>query len=151
MLFQVHILCEDRTVNMHLCDIYLCHFAPIKNHFDCPVGFCWFFNSHCMVPHLSLWTLLTPPHVPHPSSPAVFTSFWLPPTPSRQTHTASSFSFFLTLISQGSTPVLLLFLLMTYFASGFCLSPTSTPLSCLLLSSFLILPITPSGNFMICF
>lgn len=64
---------------MHLCDIYLCHFAPIKNHFDCPVGFCWFFNSHCMVPHLSHWTLLIPPHVPHPSSPSCLYLFLASP------------------------------------------------------------------------
>lgn len=130
-------------------------FLPLCPHLKplwLPCWFLLFFLIHttwCPIYLTELCSFLHMFHIPPP--PAAFTSFWLPPTPSRQTHTASSFSFFLTLISQGSTPVLLLFLLMTYFASGFCLSPTSTPLSCLLLSSFLFLPITPSGNFTICF
>lgn len=64
-----------------------------------------------------------PPLVLHPSLLPVFTTLWLPLTPFRRTHTSSSFSLSLSLISQGSTPVLLLFLLAAYFAPGCFLSP----------------------------
>jgi len=76
--------------------------------------------------------------------PPVVASHWLSQTPSRHTHTASSFSFSLTLISQGSTPVLVLFLLTTYFASGLSLSPARQLFFLLPSPSFSL--ITPSGN-----
>lgn len=84
--------------------------------------------SHGAFPPLAHWTLLFPPLIPHPSLLPVFTSLWLPLTPSRRTHTGSSFSFSLTLISQGSTRVLLLFLLTAYLASGLFLSSSATTL-----------------------
>lgn len=70
----------------------------------------------------------------------------LPLPPSRHTHTSSSSSFFLSLISQGSTPACLLFLLAAYFARGpfpfshlsllrFFLSPFHLALSFLHLSA----------------
>lgn len=80
-----------------------------------------------LFPSLVHWTLLLPPLVLHPSLLPVFTSIWLPLTPSRHTHTGSSFSLSLTLISQGSTHVLLVFLLTAYFASGLSLSPVQLP------------------------
>lgn len=97
---------------------------PHVTHSDCPVVFS--FHSCCMAPCslLQLTELCSfPPLVLHPSLLPVFTTLWLPLTPSRHTHTSSSFSLSLSLISQGSTPVLLLFLLAAYFALGCSLSP----------------------------
>lgn len=80
--------------------------------------------------------------------PACLTSLWLPLTPSRHTHTASSFSLSLTLISQGSTLVLLLFLLTDYFASGLTLSSAQLLHLFLGFISFLSFPFSTSqlGN-----
>ena len=97
---------------------------PHVTHSDCPVVFS--FHSYCMPPCslLQLAKLCSfPPLVLHPSLLPVCTTRWLPLTPSRHTHTSSSSSLSLSLISQGSTPVLLLFLLAAYFAPGCSLSP----------------------------
>lgn len=74
-------------------------------------------------PSSAHWTLLILPLVPQSSLPLVFSSLWLPLTPSRHTYTANYFAFSFTLISQGSIPVLLPFILTTYFASGFSILP----------------------------
>lgn len=97
---------------------------------------CVFLSAHgTLLPPPAHWTLLLPPLALHPSLLPVVASLWLPLTPSRHTHTSSSFSFFFSLISQGSTPVLLLFLLTVYFASGFPPSPAQQ------LHLFLCLPL----------
>lgn len=75
------------------------------------------FYLYLMVTCSLLWIL--PSLLLYPSSPACL---GLPLTPFRRTHTCSSISSFPVLLSQGSTPILLLYLPRAYFASGLSLS-----------------------------
>lgn len=75
------------------------------------------FYLYRMVTWSLLWLL--PSLLLHPSPPACL---GLPLTPFRCTHTCSSLSSFLILVSLGSTPILLLYFPRAYFASGLSLS-----------------------------